>query len=269
MTAAVSAARMTGQAGASDRAIAIVPSLLDIDVSRLGDEVVELERAGADRLQWDIMDGHFVPRLTHGADPVRSVRPLTSLPFEVHLMVDEPERLWPAFAEAGADILIVHAETTRHLHRLLSEIRAAGKATGVALNPATPIDAVCHVIDLVDLLLVMTVNPGWGGQAFIPAMLDKVAEARSLLDRFASTADLEVDGGVSEAVAPDLVRRGATVLVAGSAVHRHPSGRGAAIQGLREAALSGAERNHRPAADLPADAAMPTGRSAGRQRGAS
>jgi ribulose-phosphate 3-epimerase len=197
------------------------------------------------------------------------VRQLTSLPFEVHLMVDGPERHWPAFAEAGADLLIVHAETTRHLHRLLSEIRAAGKATGVALNPATPIDAVRYVIELVDLLLVMTVNPGWGGQTFIPAMLDKVAEARSLLDRAGSMADLEVDGGVSESVAAELVHHGATVLVAGSAVHRHPSGRASAIQGLREAARSAAALNRRPAADLPAEAAMPTGRSAGRQRGAS
>ena len=241
MTAAVIATRGSERTGASDRSIAIVPSLLDVDVSRLGEEVVDLERAGADRLQWDIMDGHFVPRLTHGADLLRSVRPLTSLPFEAHLMVDEPEHVWPAFAEAGADILIVHAETTRHLHRLLSEIRAAGKAAGVALNPSTPLEAVRHVIELVDLLLVMTVNPGWGGQAFIPAMLDKVAEARSLLDRAASTADLEVDGGVSEAVAAELVRRGATVLVAGSAVHRHPSGRAAAIKGLREAVLPGAK----------------------------
>jgi ribulose-phosphate 3-epimerase len=233
-----------------DRSIAIVPSLLDVDVSRLGDEVVDLERAGADRLQWDVMDGHFVPRLTHGADPVRSVRPLTSLPFEVHLMVEGPERLWPAFAEAGADILIVHAETTRHLHRLLSEIRAAGKATGVALNPSTPVEAIRHVIELVDLLLVMTVNPGWGGQAFIPAMLDKVAEARSLLDRADSPADLEVDGGVTEAVAADLVRHGATVLVAGSAVHRHPTGRAAAIQGLREAGRSGGhQEGHRETGD--------------------
>jgi Pentose-5-phosphate-3-epimerase len=132
MNVAVSSVRSTGQVGERDRAIAIVPSLLDVDVLSLGDEVVELERVGSDRLHWDIMDGQFVPRLTHGADPVRSARALTSLPFEVHLMVDGPERLWPALAEAGADIVIVHAETTRHLHRLLSEIRAAGKATGVA-----------------------------------------------------------------------------------------------------------------------------------------
>lgn len=241
--------------------------MLDVDLAHLHDEVLDLERAGADRLQWDIMDGHFVPRLTHGADLVRSVRSLTALPFEAHLMVDGPERVWPAFADAGADILIVHAETTRHLHRLLSEIRAAGKAAGVALNPSTPLEAVQHVLDLVDLLLVMTVNPGWGGQAFIPAMLDKVAEARSLLDRAASTADLEVDGGVSESVAAELVRRGATVLVAGSAVHRHASGRAAALQGLRQAAQPGTRQDPEPVADLPADASWPTGRSAGRQRG--
>jgi ribulose-phosphate 3-epimerase len=144
-------------------------------------------------------------------------------------------------AAAGADIVIVHAETTVHLHRLLAEIRGAGKAAGVALNPATPVDAVRHVLDLVDLLLVMTVNPGWGGQAFITTMLAKVVEAREALDRAGSTADLEVDGGVSEAVAADVVRSGANVLIAGSAVHRHPGGRAAAIRGIREAARDAAE----------------------------
>jgi ribulose-phosphate 3-epimerase len=210
--------------------------MLEVDLARLGDEVIDLERAGADRLQWDVMDGHFVPRLTHGPDLIRAARGLTSLPFEAHLMVDRPEAIWADVATAGADILIVHAEATIHLHRVLAEIRASGKATGVALNPATPVEAVRHVLDLVDLLLVMTVNPGWGGQAFIPAMLDKVAEARALLDGAGSAADLEVDGGVSEAIAGEVVRRGANVLIAGSAVHRHPDGRAAAIRGIREAA---------------------------------
>ena len=218
--------------------VAIVPSLLDVDFSRLGEEVVALEQAGADRLQWDVMDGHFVPRLTQGPDIVRSVRGLTDLPFEAHLMVEQPELAWRSFADAGADLLIVHAETTHHLHRLLTEIRSAGRSAGVALNPSTPLEAVRHVIDLVDLLLIMTVNPGWGGQSFIPAMIDKVGEARELLTRAGSSADIEVDGGVSAEVAGDLVRKGATVLVAGSAVHRHPSGRTAAIRGLRDAALA-------------------------------
>jgi ribulose-phosphate 3-epimerase len=125
----------------ADGRVAIVPSMLDVDFARLGDEVVALERAGADRLQWDVMDGHFVPRITHGPDLVRSVRGLTELPFEAHLMVDHPEAVWPQLADAGADLLIVHAETTRHLHLVLGAIRAAGHAAGVALNPATPIEA--------------------------------------------------------------------------------------------------------------------------------
>lgn len=221
----------------ANRRLAVVPSMLDVDFARLGDEVIELESAGADRLQWDVMDGHFVPRITHGPDLVRSVRGLTELPFEAHLMVEHPEVVWPQFADAGADLLIVHAETTQHLHLVLGGIRAAGRAAGVALNPATPIEAVRHVVDLIDLLLIMTVNPGWGGQSFIGSMLDKVGQARELLDRSGSQADVEVDGGVTDEVAGELFRRGANVLVAGSAVHRHPAGRSAAIRNLRDAAL--------------------------------
>ncbi len=223
--------------------VAIVPSLLDVDFGRLGDEVMALEQAGADRLQWDVMDGHFVPRLTHGPDVVRSVRGLTDLPFEAHLMVERPELVWPSFADAGADLLIIHAETTPHLHRVLADIRSAGCAAGVALNPSTSLEAVRHVTDLIDLLLIMTVNPGAGGQAFISAMLDKVGAARALLDGAGSSADIEVDGGVSSEVVGDLVHNGATVLVAGSAVHRHPSGRAVAIRGLRDAASAATARS--------------------------
>lgn len=223
-----------------DTRLAIVPSLLDVDFARLGDEVVALAGAGADRLQWDVMDGRFVPRLTHGPDLVRSVRGLTDLPFEAHLMVEHPERIWRSFADAGADLLIVHAETTRHLHLVLGDIKAAGHQAGVALNPSTPIEIVRNVVDLVDLILIMTVNPGWGGQSFIPTMLPKVGEARALLDRAGSSADIEVDGGVTAEVAGELVRQGATVLVAGSAVHRHPAGRAIAIQAIRDAGLAAA-----------------------------
>jgi len=229
------------------RRLAVVPSMLDVDLARLGDEVDSIVAAGADRLQWDVMDGRFVPRLTHGPDLVRSVRARTSLPFEAHLMIEQPERHVASFVDAGADVVIVHAETTVHLHRLLAEIRSAGAAAGVALNPSTPLDVIRHVVDLVDLVLVMTVNPGWGGQAFIPAMLAKVREARDLLDRAGSSADIEVDGGVSAAVACDLVAHGANLLVAGSAVHRHPGGRGSAIRELRAAALTA----HAPTASSP------------------
>ena len=243
--------------GARPRAIGpvlIVPSLLDVDFARLGDEVVDLDRADADRLQWDVMDGHFVPRITHGPDLLRSVRALTDLPFEAHLMVAHPESVWPQFADAGADLLIVHAETTAHLHLVLGAIRSAGRKSGVALNPATPIEAIHHVVDLIDLVLIMTVNPGWGGQSFIRTMLDKVGHARALLDEAGSSADIEVDGGVDEQVAGELVRRGANVLVAGSAVHRHQAGRTAAIRGLRDAAYGPARTRSR----LPGDPAAET-----------
>ncbi len=157
--------------------LAIVPSMLEVDFARLAEEVAALDRAGADRLQWDVMDGRFVPRLTHGPDIVRSVRASTDLPFEAHLMVEHPENLWRSFAEAGADLVIVHAEATPHLHLLLADIRQSGCGAGVAINPATPLAVVAHVLDLLDLLLVMTVNPGRGGQAFIDTTLDKVEEA--------------------------------------------------------------------------------------------
>ncbi|OGO58107.1 MAG: ribulose-phosphate 3-epimerase [Chloroflexi bacterium RBG_16_72_14] len=216
--------------------------MLDVDLGRLGAELDSLVEAGADRVQWDVMDGRFVPRLTHGPDLLRSVRGRTTIPFEAHLMIERPERHWAAFADAGADVVIVHAETTVHLHRLLGEIRASGAKAGVALNPSTPVDAIRHVVDLVDLALVMTVNPGWGGQLFIATMLAKVREIRDLLDAAGSPAEVEVDGGVSAAVAGEVVAHGANVLVAGSAVHRHPGGRAAAIDEIRSAARAAIAR---------------------------
>ena len=211
----------------------IVPSMLDADFSRLGDEVAELDRAGADRLHWDVMDGHFVPRLTHGAHILRSVRTSAATPFEAHLMIDHPEAVWQRFVEAGAELIIVHVETTRHLHLLLSGIRRSGARAGAAVDPGTPLSMIENIVDLLDLLLVMTVEPGRGGQAFIGAMVDKVAAARRLLDERGSRAELEVDGGVSAATAAGLVRAGATTLVVGSAIHRHPEGRAAAVGELR------------------------------------
>jgi ribulose-phosphate 3-epimerase len=211
----------------------IVPSMLDADFSRLGDEVAELDRAGADRLHWDVMDGHFVPRLTHGADILRSVRTSAATPFEAHLMIDHPEAVWERFVEAGAELIIVHVETTRHLHLLLNDIRRSGARAGAAVDPGTPLSMIENIVDLLDLLLVMTVEPGRGGQAFIGTMVDKVAAARRLLDERGSRAKLEVDGGVSAATAAGLVRAGATTLVMGSAIHRNPEGRAAAVNELR------------------------------------
>lgn len=216
----------------------IVPSMLDADFSRLGAEVEDLEGAGADRLHWDAMDGHFVPRLTHGADILKGLRRRAKIPFEAHLMIDQPELGWESFAEAGAGLVIIHVETTRHLHLLLSDIRRGGVRAGVALDPATPLSAIEQVVELLDLLLVMSVEPGRGGQAFISSMVGKVAAARRLLTERGSAAELEVDGGVSARTASDLVRAGASTLVVGSAIHRHPDGRAAAIRELRRAIVA-------------------------------
>jgi len=227
----------------------IVPSMLDADFSRLGAEVAELGHAGADRLHWDVMDGQFVPRLTHGADILRSVRGGGVPPFEAHLMIDRPELGWEPFADAGAELVIVHVETTRHLHLLLSDIKRSGVRAGAAVDPGTPLSAIEHVVDLLDLLLVMSVEPGRGGQAFIGSMVGKVAAARQLLDDRGSAAELEVDGGVSATTAAALVRAGATTLVVGSAIHRHSAGRAAAIGELRRViqAAGTSQRAQRPA----------------------
>src|SRR5438445_1859074 len=226
-------------------ALQVVPSMLDADQGRIAAELKELEEAGADRVQWDIMDGSFVPRITHGADQLAAVRKLTGLPFEAHLMIDRPEEHWRNFADAGAEVVIVHAEATRHLHLLLQDIRAAGVRAGVALNPATPLSAVAGVLDSADQLLVMTVNPGRGGQKFIPAMLAKVREARSLIEARGLGLDLEVDGGVSAQTAPMVAEAGANLLVAGSAVNQHPEGRQLAIEQIRFEALRGWRRRQK------------------------
>ena len=220
----------------------VVPSMLDVDQSRLADELADLEAAGADRVQWDIMDGSFVPRLTHGADPIKAVRGQSKLGFEAHLMIDQPEKHWQSFAEAGCEVIIVHAEATRHLHLLLQDMRAAGIRAGVAINPGTPLEAVIEVLDLVDQLLVMTVNPGRGGQKFITTMLGKVREARELIEDGELVIDLEVDGGVSALTAPMVAEAGANLLVAGSAVNRHAQGRRRAIEEIRAEGLRGWRR---------------------------
>jgi ribulose-phosphate 3-epimerase len=215
------------------RAPAIVASVLGADYARLGHEVAELEAAGVDRIQWDVMDGRFVPNLSFGADVVAACRPHATVPYEAHLMVEDPDPWLQPFAAAGCDTVLVHAEASRHLHRTLSRIRELGVRSGVALNPATPLECVRHVLDLVDVLLVMTVNPGFGGQAYLETMEGKVAEARRLITRSGREALIEVDGGISAATAPRAVRAGAQLLVAGSAILAHLEGRPAAVAELR------------------------------------
>lgn len=200
------------------RPLLIAPSILAADFARLGDEVRAIDAAGADWLHVDIMDGHFVPNISFGPDVMKSVRGSTKKPFDVHLMISPADPYLEAFAKAGADIITVHVEAGPHLHRSLQAIRALGKKAGVVMNPGTPASSVENVVDLVDLILVMSVNPGFGGQAFIPSALDKIRALRALIG--GRPIDLEVDGGVTAANAADVVRAGANVLVAGSAVFK-------------------------------------------------
>ena len=196
----------------------IAPSLLSADFAHLADEVARCEAGGADWLHVDVMDGRFVPNLTFGAKVIETVRRLTKLPLDVHLMVVEPERYFDDFAAAGASTLTIHAEVAPHLQRQLTRIRELGCGAGVALNPSTPLSAVEDVVDDLDLLLVMSVNPGFGGQKFIPRSLDKIARARRMLDQARSSAALEVDGGINRATIADVRRAGADAFVAGNAI---------------------------------------------------
>ena len=216
----------------------ISPSILSSDFGRLGEEIQAVEAGGADWIHVDVMDGHFVPNLTIGPVVVEGARRATGLPLDVHLMIEDPDRYIEAFVQAGADVLTVHIEACRHIHRTLQRIRQLGAKAGVALNPGTPLSAVEEVVSELDLLLVMSVNPGFGGQAFIPASVHKVARARALLDAAASSADIEVDGGVDASNAAVLVEAGATVLVAGSAIYGHPEGPAVGIRSIRSARTS-------------------------------
>ena len=220
----------------SDRRIEIAPSVLPADFARLGDEVAALEEAGVDRIQWDVMDGRFVPNLTFGPDVIKACRAHASVPFEAHLMVEEPDELAGRYVDAGCELLIVHAEATRHLHRTLGHLAELGTRAGVALNPATPPSAVEHVLDLVDLVLVMTVNPGFGGQDYLASMEPKVAAVRTLVMEAGVDVDVEVDGGIGPATIQGAASAGANVLVAGSALYRDPEGLAHAVTELRSLA---------------------------------
>jgi ribulose-phosphate 3-epimerase len=202
--------------------IRIAPSLLAADFSRLGEEVRAIEQAGADWLHLDIMDGHFVPNISFGPGLIKALRPHSKMPFDVHLMIAPADPYLAAFAEAGADLISLHPEAGPHLHRSLQTIRALGKKAGVVLNPGTPVDVLAHVMDLVDLILVMSVNPGFGGQSFISSQLSKIATLRQMITATGREIALQVDGGVTAKTAPDCIAAGADVLVAGTAVFGAP-----------------------------------------------
>ena len=198
--------------------IVIAPSLLAADYARLGEEAAAVERAGADWLHLDVMDGHFVPNITFGPLVVKALRPHTSLPLDVHLMIAPADPYIAAFAEAGADHISVHPESGPHLHRTLQLIRSLGKKAGIVLNPATPVDAIAHVMDLADLIMVMTVNPGFGGQAFISSQLAKIATLRRMIDATGRDIFLQVDGGITPKTAGQVLAAGADTLIAGTSV---------------------------------------------------
>ena len=218
-----------------NRRIKLAPSILSADFSRLGEQVNEVAEAGADYIHVDVMDGHFVPNITIGAPVVASLRSRTSLPLDVHLMIEQPEAHVRQFAEAGASIITVHVEAATHLHRLVEEIKALGVRVGVSVNPATPLSSLDEVLPLLDLVLVMTVNPGFGGQAFIDSMMDKIVRMRKTLDDKQAKAELEVDGGITTSIAPKVAKAGAEVLVAGAAIFSSKLGAAKALQEMRKA----------------------------------
>jgi len=215
--------------------VKIAPSILSADFARLGEQVREAEAAGADYIHVDVMDGHFVPNMTIGPLVVKALRPITQLPLDVHLMIERPERHIPAFAQAGASILTVHVETCPHLHRTIQQIKELGVKAGVTLNPATPLGSLEEILPQVDLVLIMSVNPGFGGQSYIPASTDKIARLRRMLDEQGLThVELEVDGGIKAHNAAEIATAGATVLVVGSAVFNQEASIAANIAALRQ-----------------------------------
>lgn len=199
--------------------VKVAPSILAADFANLQSEIEIVERAGADWIHIDVMDGHFVPNITMGALVVDAIRPHTKLPLDVHLMIENPDQYAESFVKAGADIITVHVETCKHLHRTLQHIRSLGCKPGVVLNPHTPIETIQHVLEDVDVVLFMTVNPGFGGQAFIPSVLDKVAALAKIKEQKGLQFEIEIDGGVNRETVKDCVVAGATVVVAGSAIY--------------------------------------------------
>ena len=202
--------------------IKVAPSILSADFSQLANEIIKIEEAGADWVHIDVMDGHFVPNLTFGPPVVAAIRKVTKLPFDVHLMVTNPQDLIEPFLKAGADIITVHAETAHHLHRLIQTIKEHGKKAGVSLNPSTPLAVVEEVLDDLDMVLIMSVNPGFGGQKFIPGAIDKISRLQAKIKQRKLNVAIEVDGGINASTARQVIAAGATILVAGSAVYGAP-----------------------------------------------
>jgi ribulose-phosphate 3-epimerase len=213
--------------------IKIAPSILSADFARLGEQVAEAEAAGADYIHIDVMDGHFVPNITVGPLVVEAVRRVTKLPLDVHLMIEAPERYLARFARAGADIITVQVEACLHLHRAVQQIKELGVKPGISLNPATPLSSLEEILEYVDLILVMTVNPGFGGQEFIPSMLPKIERLRGMLTERGLDVELEVDGGINAQTAPRVVAVGANVLVAGAAIFGAEEGIAEAMRRIR------------------------------------